>query len=314
VDGHAGAGPREGRSPDEGWKDAGPGENPAAASLRDGIDPYEHLAAKPSLQDRCPHCGGIGQVVADDELRYVCSLCGGPRFSPLADGLVAPESAQAELRKVEKARKWRASWMAAMVTSGIGLGFMVLVMLAFALAGALKAALVVAMIFGMPFAIALFLSMSKRAKHAAQIAPGIDAAWASLAAGAAHAGRAASPAALAKALGVGAEQAEQLHTVLAVDAELGASAPLGSASAGKVRIGGTEIEEPPRSQLAPDPRFDALEKRIATVAPPAAPPSSPAAVDEGVAEEQAAEAEAEAAAMASAKTIVADPAIDPSRR
>lgn len=282
-----------------------PGASPGAAagSLRDGIDPYEHLTDKPSENDRCPHCGGIGQIVADDELRYVCSLCGGPRFTALAPGVTAAEPAKALLRKVEQARKWRASWTVAMITSGIGLAFMLLVIGAFAVVGAIKASLIVAAIFGLPFAIALFSSMSKRAGHKAAIAPGLDAAWAALAAGAAHAGRAASPAALAKALGVGEEQAEQLHTVLAVDAELGGAPP-----AGKVRIGGTEIEEPPRSQLPPDPRFDALEKRIAASA-------TPPATGVRIAVEQAAEAEADAAAtIAAAKTVIADPTNDPSHR
>ena len=80
----------------------------------------------------------------------------------------------------------------------------------------------------------------------------------------------------------------------------------------------TEIDEPPRSQLAPDPRFDALEKRIASAAQPATAPAArvteAGVSDASVAEEQAAEAEADAAAMASAKTIVADPSTNPSRR
>lgn len=284
-----------------------PGAPGPQNTLRDGIDPYEHLATKPSEQDRCPHCGGIGQVATDDELRYVCSLCGGPRFTALADGLIAPAPAQAELRKVDRARKWRASWTVAMITSGIGLGFMVLVMAIFAAVGALKASLIVGAVFGLPFAIALFLSISRRAKAKAQIAPGLDAAWAALAAGAAHAGRATSPAALAKALGVGTEQAEQLHSVLAVDAELDHVAKVRA----RVRIGDTEIGEPPRSGLAPDPRFDALEARVAAATPQVKSPAAPSAQ---AADEQAAEAEADAAATGSAKTLIATPADDPSHR
>lgn len=272
---------------------------PAGSSLRDGIDPYEHLAPTPAMQDRCPHCGGIGQVTADDELRFVCSLCGGPRFSPLADGIVPPEPAHAALRKVEKARKWRASWTAAMVTSGIGLAFVVVVMAIFATVGALKASIILGAVLGLPFAIGLLVGMSKRAKATAQIAPGIDAAWAALAARAAYAGRAASPAALAKALGVGADEAEQLHNVLAVDAELGDVAP----PPGRVRIGETEIGEPPRSALAPDPRFDALEARGGA-------PLAQADVAQ-VDAEQAAEAEEAGVALASAKTMIAD---DPAAR
>ncbi len=264
-----------------------PGER---SSLRDGIDPYEHLAESASAADRCPHCGGVGRVVTDDELRYVCSLCGGPRFGALAPGLTPPEPAERALRDAQKARKGRAAWTAVVAASGVASAFVGLTAAAFLTAGLIKAAMIVSAVFLVPFAIAFFLGWSKRAAAAAKIAPSIDAAWAALAAGAAHAGRARSPADLAKALGVGATQAEQLHTVLAVDAAIGAPG-----ESPRVRIGDTEIGEPPRSALAPDPRFDALEAKAR-----AASADEAARIEDAQGEEEAARD-----TLARAKTMIA---------
>lgn len=264
------------------------GAGGTGSSLRDGIDPYEHLHESASAADRCPHCGGVGRVVTDDELRYVCSLCGGPRFGALAPGLVPPEPAERALRDAQKARKARAGWTAVAAASGVGTAFIGLTAAVFLAAGAITAALVVGAVFLVPFVIAFLLGWSKRGAAAAKITPAIDAAWAALAAGAAHAGRAHSPAELAKALGVGETQAEQLHTVLAVDAALGART-----DNPRVRIGDTEIGEPPRSVLAPDPRFDALEAKAR-------------AADEAArAEAEQGEEEAARDTLARAKTIIA---------
>lgn len=268
------------------------------SSLRDGVDPYEHLAQKPSELDRCPHCGGIGQVTADEELRFVCSLCGGPRFSPLADGIVAPEPAQAELRKVEKARKGRALGRGMAAVGFVGAALTALGAAGLLAVGALKVALVLGILFGTPAVLLFLWGLSRAKSEGAKIAPAIDAAWSALAAGAAHAGRAASPAALAKALGVDSEEAEKLHNVLAVDAEIGAvSAPP------RVRVALDGEDPPPRSQLAPDPRFDALEAKL-----------GPGKAEIAGTAERDAEAEAESAQLASAKTVIADVPGDPSRR
>ncbi len=262
------------------------------STLRDGIDPYEHLATKPSAADTCPHCNGVGRVVADDELRFVCGLCGGPRFGALEPGLVPPEPAARALRDAEKARRGRAGWRAASVVSGIALAMMTLVALLFATFGVWNAALIVGVIFVLPFLLSLVVSHTRAKNAGARIAPALDAAWGALAAAAVHARGAASPDQLAKALGVGVTQAEQLHTVVAVDAELGAAS-----GAPRVRIAG-ESEAGPASSLAPDPRFEALEKRARAAETEAA----------------AAEAGDEKAPLATPRTITASPGDDGSPR
>lgn len=264
------------------------GQTPAPSSLKDGIDPYEHLATKPSAADTCPHCGGVGRIVPDDELRYACALCGGPRFGPLAPGLVPPEPAQRALRAAEKARRGRAGWRAVLTTCAIALGLMLLTTAGLATFGGLKAALLVAMVFVLPFAIGTFVASSRAKTAGARMPRALDEAWASLAAGAVQAGNA-SPDALARAIGVEPAQAEALHTVLAVDAELGAPEPP------RVRI--APVDEAPKSSLAPDPRFEALEARARA------------------AEAEAAAADGEdVAALARARTIVASPGDDGSPR
>jgi hypothetical protein len=258
------------------------------SALRDGIDPYEHLTEKVSASDRCPHCGGVGKIVPDEELRFVCALCGGPRFNALAPGLAPPAAAEKSLLDAQKARKKRATWRTVSIVSGIATAMMGLVALLFAMIS-LKAGLIVALFFVLPFVLALLMGMSKAKAAASQIGPAIDSAWAALAARAAHAGRAASPAALAEALGVGESQAEQLHDVLAVDAEIGA---LGDAERVRIGPGHTEIVEPaPRSQLAPDPRFDALEAKARAAE----------------AEAAAVEVESTEAGLGTAKTLIATP-------
>lgn len=267
----------------------------ATSSLKDGIDPYEHLAQKPSAADTCPHCGGVGRVVPDDELRFVCALCGGPRFGPLAAGLVPPEPALRALREAEKARRGQAGWRAVLATTGIGLALMSLVAAALGALVGLTPALLVAIIFVLPFAIGVGLSSSKATAAGGRLPRKLDEAWAALAAGAVRAGNA-SPDALARALGVEAAQAEQLHTVVAVDAELGAEHD----GAPRVRIGAPAHDEAPKSSLAPDPRFEALEAR-ARAAEAEANATSEVARDE-------------ATALGRAKTIIASPGDDGSPR
>lgn len=271
----------------------GPG---AGSSLKDGIDSYEHLASKPSAADTCPHCGGVGRVVPDEELRFVCALCGGPRFGPLAAGLVPPEPALRALREAEKARRGQAGWRAVLATTGIGLALMSLVAAALGALAGLTPALLVAIIFVLPFAIGVGLSSSKAKAAGGRLPRKLDEAWAALAAGAVRAGNA-SPDALARALGVEAAQAEQLHTVVAVDAELGAEH---AADGPRVRIGAPSHDDGPKSSLAPDPRFEALEAR-ARAAEAEASAASEIAGDE-------------ATALGRAKTIVASPGDDGSPR
>lgn len=264
------------------------------STLRDGIDPYEHLAARPSDGDRCPHCNGVGRVVPDEQLRFVCALCGGPRFGSLAPGLVPPDAAARALRDAEKARRSRAGWRAASIVSGLAATFMALLALLIALFTA-KTALVVGLLFVLPLVLAFTLSHSRAKAAGARIAPALDSAWGALAAAAVHARGAASPDQLAKALGVGVSQAEQLHTVVSVDAEIGAST-----EASRVRIGSGAEDSGPKSSLAPDPRFEALEARAR------------AAESEAAASSEAAEEERKK--LVTANTIIASPGDDGSPR
>jgi hypothetical protein len=266
--------------------------NPGPSTLRDGIDPYEHLATKPADADRCPHCNGVGRVVPDDELRFVCALCGGPRFGPLAPGLRPPDEAERKLRDAEKARRGRAGWRAVVATTGIGVGLLGLAAAGLAAFGALKVAALVGLIFVLPFALGLMVSASRARDAAARIGPALDAAWAALAVGAVRSGRAQSPSDLARALGVEPAQAEQLHTVVAVEGELGAAV-----EPARVRIG---EDTGPKSSLAPDPRFEALEAKAR------AAEAEAAAAQEAAGEERT--------QLASAKTIIASPGDDGSPR
>lgn len=267
---------------------------PQPSTLRDGIDPYEHLAPRPEDADRCPHCNGVGRVVPDEQLRFVCALCGGPRFGALAPGLVPPDAAARALRDAEKARRSRAAWRAASIFTGIGAAFMALITLLFALF-TVKTALVTGLLFVLPLVVGSFLSSSRARSAGARIAPALDSAWGALAAAAVHARGAASPDQLARALGVGVSQAEALHDVVAVDAEIGATT-----EAARVRIGGGEHDAGPKSSLAPDPRFEALEARAR------AAESEAAASGEAEQEERK--------KLVTANTIIASPGDDGSPR
>lgn len=237
-----------------------------------GQMPVQQMQQSPiqqPLQGQCPHCSGFGMIVPDTKLHKVCSLCGGPRI-PMPPGIPSSPATMHTLRKAEEARKGRGYSRGLAVLGGIGsLGAAGLALVT-SIFASLGTTLAVGAFFGVPFAILLFWMLSRAKTKETELGRQLDAAWASGTADVMRAGQGSTPQALAQIFGVDMLRAEQLHAMGSVD---GALADAGD---GKVRV-----------NVPPDPRFEALERKL-RVATPAADPAQDQAMREAEAEVEAA--------------------------
>lgn len=214
-----------------------------------GFDPYAHLARRPDASAACPLCGGIAGVDMHPELGTVCRLCGGPRIV-MPEGTTLDETSRAALRKAEGARKARGLFRGLGVIGIVGTAFGALLSLPI-LFFSFWAALLTLLFVAVPsVAVALF-SRAKAQSKSKEMTAALDAAWGSATAELVRAGKAKTPADIAKAFGIDAARAQQLLTLVSVDAEIGI------AGAPTVRI------DTSGAALPPDPRFAELEARAA---------------------------------------------------
>jgi hypothetical protein len=86
--------------------------------------PYDPLNPLSDAQ-RCPSCNGTTRVLPDDELRFVCGVCGTPRVQLNDETIVLSGDEKAPLAKANGERMkrfwWRLSGIAGAVTGGFGL-------------------------------------------------------------------------------------------------------------------------------------------------------------------------------------------------
>jgi hypothetical protein len=151
----------------------------------------------------CPLCGATAGISRDDEMRFRCDVCGGPRVPLDTKGLRRSGKEVAALRRADDARKARAKNRAGAVAAGLSV------------AGALGVIALVGLL-GVLGVVELGLG-----------APALDAAWMSVAADVAEQSRVPITArSLAEALRVEEPQAEELlalleaHDVLRADGKL----------------------------------------------------------------------------------------------
>ncbi|NUO47746.1 MAG: hypothetical protein HOV80_02695 [Polyangiaceae bacterium] len=214
-----------------------------------GFDPYAHLARRPDASAACPLCGGIAGVDPHPELGTVCRLCGAPRIV-MPEGATLDDTMRSALRKAEAARKARGLFRALGVAGIVGTAFGALVSLPILFFSFWASLLTVLFISAPSLAIALF-SRAKVASKSKEVTASLDAAWGAATAELVRTGKAKTPADIAKALGIDLARAQQLMTLVSVDAEIGI------AGAPTVRV------DTSGSVLPPDPRFAELEARAA---------------------------------------------------
>lgn len=222
------------------------------------------------MQGQCPHCNGFGGVANDAKLQKVCTLCGGPRI-PMPPNVPSSPATMHALRKAEEARKSRGYSKGLAVLGGLGSFGAAGIALVTSIFASLGTTIAVGTVLGLPFAILLFWMLSRAKAKDAELERHLDAAWASGASDAMRAGLASTPQQLAQVFGVDMARAEQLHAMASVD---GALADPGD---GKVRV-----------NVPPDPRFEALERKLRVAAPPAGNAAEEQAMREAEAEVEAA--------------------------
>lgn len=213
--------------------------------------PVQQMGSMPQapLQGQCPHCNGFGMIVADAKLHKVCSLCGGPRI-PMPPNVPSSPATMHALRKTEAARKARGYSKGLAVLGGLGSFGAAGIALVTSIFASFGTTIAVGAVLGIPFAILLFWMLSRAKSKDVEVERHLDEAWASGASDAMRAGLASTPQQLAQVFGVDMARAEQLHAMASVD---GALADPGD---GKVRV-----------NVPPDPRFEALERKLATATP-----------------------------------------------
>lgn len=215
--------------------------------LGGGFDIYAHLRERPSPHMHCPHCNGVGGVTPHPELVFACNLCGAPRIL-MPDGMPMDLATLGLLKKADKARKKRGFLAGLTAVGAIGGGFGALVTLITFLVAGFGWSLVPALTFIAPAVLAIVYARGARAAASKEVASSVDAAWISAAGELVRAGKVKSAADLARVTGVDPGRAQQIFTMLSVDADLGAS---------HVRIDAGPVV----AQVPVDPRFAALEER-----------------------------------------------------
>lgn len=171
--------------------------------------------------DVCPHCGATAGASPDEELRWRCDICGGPRV-PLADARIRRSGRENKaLARAEAARKARAWSRAGAVVAGLALAAVLGVVGLVAALGAVGAfqlgfgfVLAAVLTAGPLTGFLLWLVMRARARGK-EIEPALDAAWMAVATDVVQQSKEpVTPHALAEALRIEESQAEELLALL----------------------------------------------------------------------------------------------------
>lgn len=174
----------------------------------------------------CPHCGGTAGVSPDQEMRFKCDLCGGPRIPILAPSIRTSGKDLPALKKAEDARKGRAKARAAAIAGGVGLSFTVFTFAIFWLIfglGIVSGALFLTL--AAPLAGLLAWGSQKAAARGKEIQPALDAAWLAVASDVAAQSRGQLTAHdLAVAMGIDEAKAEELLAMVDVHRAVGGGA------------------------------------------------------------------------------------------
>lgn len=184
------------------------------ASHNWGFDPNDPLKGATV----CPHCRGVTRTEIDDEMRYVCGVCGGPRVRVSGDHKLSGDEVEA-LRHGDKLRKKRAAWrFGGGVSAAAGTLLALAAVFAKVFLGASFAAAGVTAVMALPFFLLTFWAVSRAKVATMQLAAAVDRAWQSAARDQVRAaGQPLSAAQLRKALPLSQPQAEQLMAQLSVD-------------------------------------------------------------------------------------------------
>ncbi len=130
----------------------------------------------------CPHCGAFGVVLNDDELRYVCGVCGGPRISIDAADVELSGHESEPLAKAQAGRKHRFLWRMGGVFGGLVGAFGLVTTAVMALLfepGLIGAGLGIAA--ALPFLLLAFTAVGKSRARSEDIKRSLDQAWKSAA-------------------------------------------------------------------------------------------------------------------------------------
>jgi hypothetical protein len=171
---------------------------------------------------RCPHCHSIADVEPSQEVRFVCSVCGGVRI-PIDDPAVArsPETLDL-LERANVARSARAIWrIMAMAVGGAGVFSLLVLLLVIDVAHPPFAAAVVAVLVTLvPFAFAAF-SWKQSQQRGAELAPLVEKAWQATAADIARArGGKLEASAFAKITRISEASADQVLAKMSAESQL----------------------------------------------------------------------------------------------
>lgn len=221
------------------------------SELGGGFDIYAHLRERPGAHMTCPLCNGVSGVDPHPELILVCKLCGAPRI-PVPEGSTVPPLAVAALKKADAARKKRGFLRGLQIVGGVGAAFGLFVFLITWLVGSFFWALMPAALFVAPAILAILWARSGRAAASKEVRAQVDAAWVAAGTELVRSGKVKTAADLMKVMGLDAIKAQEVFTLLSVDAEIGAPNLRVDPGAGPIV-----------SQVPVDPRFAALEARAA---------------------------------------------------
>ncbi len=81
------------------------------------LSPEKDFGSLYGEENRCPHCGALARVDKDDDLRWVCGVCGGPRVPAKVK---IGEDGNAALRDAAKSRRSASGWRVASWALGFG--------------------------------------------------------------------------------------------------------------------------------------------------------------------------------------------------
>jgi hypothetical protein len=165
-------------------------------------------------------------VSTDQEMRFKCDLCGGPRIPVLSPAIRRSGKEIPALKAAEDARKGRAAGRATAIAGGVGLSFTVLTFAIFWLIFGLGIVSAIAFLaVAGPLGALLAWGSSRAAKRGKEIPPALDAAWMAAASDVAAQSRGQLTAHdLAVALGVDEAKAEELLAMVDVNRAVGGGA------------------------------------------------------------------------------------------
>lgn len=276
-----------------------------SAELRPGARRCGVCGALQKDDVKCPHCGGVAPEEPDDELRFVCAICGGPRI-PLEDSSLRRTGRElAPLARAEAARRARAGWRAAAVATGMLLPMLLVVVGVLALLfGPGKGLAVAGSLVVAPVAAFSAWAWSRSKARGRDLSAALDQAWIAAAADVARQAQSPiTPRHLARALHVGEAQAEELLVLLNAEdivradvTETGDLAYRPSLRIGDVGDGDESAGE------AGETRRGSAAKRVARPRDEGSPDDAAAVDEDEAALAEAAEAEAGSAEAASGPT------------